>query len=219
MILIGAKIGFMQNFIKIASFVFGFLFALLFATTFAKNCLYPTFGDSLKQTFYNNMIEKPEIQALSTTEGLSEALTKMGFPSFIANSVAANVDVANIPESVSDKLSYYFAYISTVIISFLVLWIGTTIICLLLKLFVKLLRRNKAICVFDGIFGAVFLLFISYVAIEVVFLFLMLIVKYGNAEGLNQYIINDMHPGMSPFRISGFLYNHNIIGNFFSILF
>lgn len=216
-IIVGIKVGFMRNFINIASFFMGLIFAIFFASTFAKNCLYPTFGASIEQSFYNNIIENPTIAGLSTTDGLVEALESTGIPGFIARSVAANVNPESIPESIATNLSSALTNVTLTIISFFALWLGTSLLCLILKLFVKILRRNVVIRVVDSVLGVIFLNLIVYVLVEVVFLFFMLIAR-GN-DGLNQFIINDMSTDMSPFRISGWLYNNNILGNFFSLFF
>lgn len=209
-IIFGFKVGFLTKFINLANSLCGFVFSLLFCKQFSNAVIYKIWGDSMAASYTEKFRTKNP-----TITNTSEFLDALGLPSFITS----NIDVDLGIDQVYVKLGNVCASIVCAFIAFCVLFFGITIICFVLKLLVAGCRQSKIIRIMDGILGSIFYLLLTYIGICIL-LFILTFIMQGDAfEGFRLWIINDMSLNCDSFRISKFLYNNNIIGNFFKIFF
>lgn len=214
MLFIGYKKGFMEKFLNMSKVLCGFICSVLFCNSFATTLkswglFYPS--------IYNNIHGK--LTDVVTTESTKEAAAtlyqKLGFPEFLANFLAKSIDIdtASLADTVANSLSMFLM----VIIAFLLLFFGTTILFFVLKIVVNLLREVKAIKVIDGILG-IALYGVLYVAfVYVAFGVLALIIDLGFMEQAKNFLTVDMQLGNDNFRLSKYLYENNIIVNFIKL--
>ncbi len=214
--ILGYKHGFMKKFLSLANSLCGFLFSVLFCSKFSDSVIHRFFGDNFTTIFENNIKESEIYQnAITNGETGSKFLESLGLPSFIANNIPLEFDVNGVVTSVAENMSK----IVCVIISFLCLFIGTTILVFVLKLVVGVLRSNIIIRIVDGIFGILLYDILFYIGLCLVFLVISLVVSSNASEAFNQFISNDLQLQNDAFRISKYLYNNNIIGNFLRMFF
>lgn len=218
-IILGAKKGFLQKAIKIGNWVFGILFAFVFCVKFANDVLYNWFGESIKQAIYTNVMANPAFTDVTTKEEAITVLESLGIPNFIGNIILANVDATEVVSSIALNISSMATSVILIVISFLFLWLGTTIICFILKLLVKVLRTSKFIRIVDGFFGIILYIIILYLLIQVVFFVVILIYRNCNLEGFNQFVDNDILGVNASFRISKYIFETNFLANIIALLF
>ena len=198
-VVIGYTKGFLTKFISLANSLCGFVFSLLFCKRLSEGFTYKIWGDTLTEKFKNNIMAKnPDV---TSTKDL---LDKIGLPSFITNNVDINLDVNNAYYSLGKACSTFVC----VVISFFILFIGVSVLCFLLKLLVAACRQSKIIRFLDGTLGVCLLLFV-----------LTFVMQSSGLNGFQQWIINDFQLQSDKWRLSKFLYQNNLIGNFFRIFF
>ncbi len=218
-IILGAKKGFLQKAIKIGNWIFGIIFAFLFCVKFANDVLYTWFGESLKSSIYENVKNNPSFTNITTTEEALTVLESLGIPNFLGNIILANVDAASVVASIADNISNIVTSAVLIVCSFLFLWLGTTLICFVLKILVKILRTSKFIRIIDGILGVVLYIVMLYILIQIVFFVIILIYRNANLEGFNAFVDNDILGVNASFRISRYIFNTNFLANFIALLF
>ncbi len=216
---IGAKKGFLQKGIKIANWVFGVFFAFLFCVKFANDVLYGWFGENIKNTIYNNVLANEALQGITTKEEAVKVLQSLGIPNFIGEVIMQNVDTAEMVSGIASSVSTLATSALLIVISFLFLWIGTSILCFILQLLVKVLRTSKLIRILDGILGILLYLLLFYLFIQVVFFVVILIYRNANLEGFNNFVSNDILGVNASFRISKYFFETNFLANLFALLF
>lgn len=207
---IGFKVGFLTKFINLANSLCGFVFSLLFCKQFSNAVIYRIWGDDMAASYTEKFRTKNP-----TITNTKEFLDALGLPSFITS----NIDVDLGIDQVYVKLGNVCASIVCAFIAFCVLFFGITIICFILKLVVAGCRQSKLIRVIDGILGSIFYVLLTYIGICILLFILTFIMQSQGLEGFRNWVINDMCLDSDKFTISKFLYNNNIIGNFFKIFF
>ncbi len=217
--IIGAKEGFLQKGIKIANWVFGVFFAFLFCVKFANDVLYGWFGENIKNTIYNNVLSNEALQGITTKEEAVNVLQSLGIPNFIGEVIMQNVDTAEMVSGIASSVSTLATSALLIVISFLFLWIGTSILCFILQLLVKVLRTSKLIRILDGILGILLYLLLFYLFIQVVFFVVILIYRNAHLEGFNNFVSNDILGVNASFRISKYFFETNFLANLFALLF
>ena len=220
-IILGAKKGFLQKAIKIANWVFGILFAVVFCVQFANDVLYNLFGETLKTTFYNNIMSNETFKSLQTSDDYVAVLKSLGIPEFLGKIVCQNIDTTSVCESIAQNLSSCVTSACLIVISFFTLWIGTSLICLILKLLAKIMRTSLFVRIIDGILGVVLYLIMLFVIVEVVFFVVVIIYRNCNIEPFNTFIDNDVLGIIRTysFSISKYFFNNNFLANLIALLF
>ncbi len=209
-IVIGFRKGFLTKFISMANSLCGFVFSLLFCRQFSNIFTYKIWGASLADKFKENFMAKnPELQ---TGEDVLKAL---GLPSFITKNVDISLEPVKIYSSVANTCSKLIC----AVISFFILFIGISVLCFLLKLLVAACRQSRFIRFLDGLLGVVFYLILTYLGVCLVLFVLTFVMQANSFNGFQQWIINDLQLQSSKWRISKFMYENNIIGNFFNMFF
>jgi len=218
-VIIGFKKGFLLKTISIANWVFGLLFAVLFCVRFANDVLYNWFGQAIHDNFYNNIMANPKFNEITTTENGIDILKNLGIPGFIAQIVCNNASGTDIAASVANNLANFTTSIVLVVISFLILFFGTTLLCLLLKLLANILRTSKFVRVIDGILGVVLYFILYYIAIQLIFFILIIIYHKAGLQGYNTFVDFDIRGIDASFRVSRWLFDNNFLANLIGLLF
>lgn len=209
-VVIGYTKGFLTKFISLANSLCGFVFSLLFCKRLSDGFTYKIWGDTLTEKFKANIMAKnPDV---TSTKDL---LDKIGLPSFITNNIDINLDVNNAYYSLGKACATFVC----VVISFFILFIGVSVLCFLLKLLVAACRQSKIIRFLDGILGVLFYLILTYLGVCLLLFVLTFIMQSSGLNGVQQWIINDFQLQSDKWRLTKFLYQNNLIGNFFRIFF
>lgn len=225
---VGYKTGFLQQFIKIASSVFGLFTAFVFAKPLAAEIGPKWLNALIQPNIYDNVMKSDALSSIDTSQSLTSALSAsisdLGFPQFLADIIAAGVDpaaasntVEQMKDSIATGISATLTEIAVIVISFLFLLFGTTILFWILKIIVKFFRENKFIRVVDGMLGLIFSGVICILIIYVLLLVVGFLMPLDTFSEFNDFMTIDMQLGNSSFRLSKYLYNNNIIGNIIKI--
>lgn len=212
---VGFKVGFLDKFLSLSKTLCGFLFALIFCNSFASTLVdWGAFYPSIYEKIYSNISEKAGVTDLSTA---SELYEKIGFPSFIADMLAKTVsgDSGSIIDLVASNVSHFIM----VIIAFLLLFFGTTLLFFILKFIVTILRQSKFIRVCDGIFGMAFFAILFVVVIYIAGGILSLVIDLDALSDVKEFLTIDMQLGEDEFRLSKYFYEHNILVNILKLFF
>lgn len=209
---LGFRHGFLKKFLDLANSLCGFFFSILFCSSFSNGVTYKYFGNTFTNMFLGNIRESEAYQNFSNPQ---DFIHQLGVPSFIAKNIAGDFDV----EATATLVATNMSKVVCVIISFLFLFIGTTIIVFFLKLLVGALRTNKVVRVIDGTLGFCLYLILFYIGMCLVFLVVSLVVSANVSDTFNTIVINDLQLNSDKFRIAKYFYQNNIIGNFLKMFF
>lgn len=221
---VGYKVGLMSQVVKIASAICGLFTAILFAKPFAAFIGPKLLNAPIYDKIYNNVITSDQLSSLTSTssvkEGVTQTLTNLGFPGFLSSFISSGVTSGCTASSLEDLKAQIASVIATqmtsvavVVISFFLLWIGTTIVFWILKLLIHLFRANKFIRVVDGLLGIIFNAFVSIIVIYVLLLVVSVLMTIPSMTDFNTFMLTDMQLKTDSFRLSKYLYDNNIIGN------
>ena len=225
---VGYKTGFLQQFIKIASSLFGLFTAFIFAKPLAA-FIGPNWLNALIQPrVYDNVMASEALTSIdsggSTTEALTKSISDLGFPRFMADIISKSFTGPSTSDTIEQMkidiatgISATLTDILVIVISFLLLLFGTTIIFWILKIIVKFFRENKIIRIIDGTLGLVFSGVVYIFIIYLLFLVVGILIPLENMQKFNDFMTIDMQLNTDKFRLSKYLYNNNIIGNIIKI--
>jgi uncharacterized membrane protein required for colicin V production len=219
LMIVGFKKGFLLKSISLANWLFGFIFALLFCVRFANDVLYNWFGTDIEQNFYNNIMANDKFNDITSESSGVSVLEGLGIPGFVARMVSSNVSGEDIASQIAANLAAWTTNIILIVVSFLILFFGTTVICFILKLFAKLLRQSKFVRVLDGILGIFLYIVLYYIFLQIIFFVLILIYHKAGLAGYNEFIDYDIRGITAGFRLTRWLFENNILGNFIGLLF
>ena len=174
-ILIGSLVGFFKVILKIANVVCGFIFSLVFAERFSR-----FIGIFIRKPIYNHFYDKvANSKALSSVdesgdakEQLAEVLSNYGLPKMLAKFISkyySPSDASDVKHAICNSMASGITKVILTVIAFFILWIGLTIIFFILKKTIDRLRKNEGFKWFDGIMGALLMMFIFFIVIEIVF--------------------------------------------------
>lgn len=220
---IGYKIGFFKTALKIGSVISGFVFSIALCKPFSK--FLGLFFYKPLFNRYNRKVRSLEVfqkitGAENPNDALKDVLVDLNFPNKLANFIAKRVnvsDVENLQNSIANGISKIMANTILVVISFIVLLIGTAIILFIMRKFIETLRENNKFRVFDGILGIVFWLLIAFVIITIVFFILTFFSKSGGVyEFLNRDLRIESRKG---FGLGRWFYSSNILRILFNLIF
>lgn len=219
LIIIGFKNGFMEKFLSISNSVCGLIFSVLFCSKLSEAFVQKLWGESLTNRFLENIHSSDAYQEMYyNPQGF---LSSLGLPEFISK----RIDITGTVDEISSQLAGFLSNIICVIIAFLILFFGSTILVFFLKLFAKLLRQSRIIRFVDGILGVFLYSVLFYLSLCLIFLILSLVLQTTNIGWLESFANNDMNligndTGIiKGFRLSKWLYENNLIGNFFGLFF
>ena len=224
--LIMGIVGYKKGFLKKAIGLVSFFVALIVSIVFCKQ-----FAGLLKEhdIIYGGLYDKVEYK-ISSIEGIenldyapdmSETIQEATeLPKFIADFLANKITANTSSAEVISKLSTAIADVLMVVVSAILLFFIVFFGALILKLIVHILRGNAIIKCVDGIIGIVF-----YVCIFLLFVYSVFAIFKAFADKefftpVQNFLLTDMMlDNPDKFRISKYLYEHNVVYSVFEFLF
>ena len=222
-LLIGFLIGASRILIKIANWISGLLISLIFCSRFAK-----VLGVLFRKPIYNHFYKKLEasdtIQSITAeteaSDGLSGALHDLGLPKWLANFISKGYDgesVDDIADSICDTIASGITKSILLILSFVILWVGVSIIILLIKIHIDDLRDNRGFRTVDGIFGMILGAIIIFMFLQVAFYVLTLI---DSSSAVKNFLEKDLRlTTKKGFGLARWFYKKNWIKAFLDLFF
>lgn len=208
---VGYLRGFMNKAISIVGLVVIFAFSIFFCTQLAG--FFKSTG-WIYDGLYSQMAKKVdghlEVRFAVTVEkafNIHPAIATV--IAFVFGNPAKNMTV----EETADVL----AFKSTVIISFLIIFVILSIGLLVVKIFADKLRQKEAFRKIDGIFGIFLYLVLYAITLILIFFVLDLVYKYGGLEDFNHWLEVDLALNSNQFRIGKNLLVNNYLAMLINI--
>ena len=220
--IVGYKTGFLKKAIGLFSFFVALIVSLVFCKPFAG---FLTEHDIIYGGLYNKIEYKvstiENIEYLDYAPDMSEAIQETtDLPKFIADFLATKITENTSSVEVIGKVSTAIADVLMVIISAVLLFFIVFFGALILKLIVHILRGNAIIRCVDGLIGIVFCVCIFFLLVYTVFAIFKGFADKEFFAPVQNFLITDMMlENPDEFRISKYLYEHNIVYSFFEFLF
>ena len=153
---------------------------------------------------------------LDATATMNEFLRDyVGLPEFMADLFAKVLSVEGDVQTICIEISEYISNIAMNIISFLIIFVGSSVLILLLKLIANSLRKVKVVRVIDGILGATLYFTIFILFVYVAFTFIQVFMDKAWFATAKDFLIIDMQLPVNgeetPFRLSRYLYDNNVL--------
>lgn len=207
MIMLGWKSGFLLKIVEMASSLFGLIASLLLARPFSS-LLDQWFGSDIQTRLETHFSEQSPMLSNTVTEaGLRQALKELSMPEFIINWI--NIDDAT--DSIIDTIVPFFKTMILLVIAFVSLFIGSMIVFFFLKILSRMVTKIPVVKQIDKVLGALFGLFKVTVVIFILLLLLSFVLAVPGINDLIGDFVNiDMQLDSEPFRLSKWLYDHNI---------
>ena len=177
-----------------------------------KQIIYPS--------IYNPILEHLLIEAakegLEPTSTLTDFLTiALQIPQPISRLFANVLDVSGSVEEMCVGISEFVSTIAMNIISFFLIVICTSLVVLILKIITNVMRKVKIIRIIDGILGAGLYFAFFLVIVYVCFTIIQISMEYSWFSEVKNFLIIDMKLPVdgeeTPFRISRFIYENNVL--------
>jgi uncharacterized membrane protein required for colicin V production len=214
LVIVGWKTGFLLKVIKLASSLFGLIASILLAKPFST-VLDKWFGESIYlkvETYLNNQISNGGLEA--TEENIREAFSESALPKFVIDWIINKVNSQDTIQSFIDSVSPLITSLILLLIAFVTLFFGSMLLFVLLRVLAKMITSIPVIKQVDKFLGALFGLFKAAVLIFVLFFILGLVISVPAVnEAIGEFLIVDMQLNTDHFRISKWLYDHNILKN------
>ena len=224
-VIIGYKVGFLTTLLKLTSALSGIIIALCLTKPVTNLAVDAGWDSAMEEKIYTNITTSEVFIAYTEggegVNGINNLLQELGIPSFmsgfIASGIADSVNPTELARSIADGVSYVFTFI----ITFFSLLIFSSLIFLILKLVVKSVREAVGfVRVIDGILGIVFYSLIFVLIIYIAFLIISLILQGAAPDGeFAKFFAEQLHLEDDKFGVAKYLYQNNMIGNFFGLLF
>lgn len=216
-IFVGWKKGFVEKFLSLANTLCGFLFSLLFCRDFAGFLIkHNIFYGSIYDKVFTNVSNAEALQNGEATA--AELLGALGFPNNLSEFIASKMDIDST--AIAAGISSGVTKCIMVILAFIIMFFGITIICFLLKLIFKALKEGSTVLkVTDGILGIVFYFVLFFVIVDVCLFGVSILMSTSSLEGVRNFIDVDMQLSTDKFRLSKYLYDHNALAGIIGILF
>lgn len=212
MTFIGWKSGFLLKVIKLASSLFGLIASILLARPFST-VLDKWFGEGIAlkiQEFLLDRIANGDAQA--TEENIRIALQDMALPEFILDWIIEKVNTQETINAFVDTITPMLKSLILLLIAFVVLFFGSMLVFMLLKVLAKMITSIPVIKQVDKVLGAIFGLFKAAVLVYVLlFLIGLLMPVPAINDFLGGFLTIDMQLETEEFRLSKWLYDNNVL--------
>ena len=202
---IGYFRGFMNKAISIIGLIVIFAFALFFCGQLAG--FFKSTG-FIYNSIYSSMMKKVDghlaVRFAVTVEksfGIHPAIATI--IAFVFGNPAKNMTVEQTSEVLATK--------TTLVISFLIIFVTLSIGLLVLKILASTLREQKVIRRIDGVFGIILYLVLYAIGLTIVFFIIDLIYRYGGMEDFNHWLEVDLALNSNQFRIGKNLLANNYL--------
>ncbi|MFA7075134.1 MAG: CvpA family protein [Candidatus Izemoplasmatales bacterium] len=212
LIFLGWKSGFLLKIIKLASSLFGLIASLLLAKPFSM-VLDKWFGEGIYQRIEAFLIEKVANGNVNATEEIiRESLSEMAMPKFIVDWIVESASNEGAAISFIDSVTPLIKSLILLLIAFVVLFFGSMLVFLLLKILAKMVTSIPIIKQVDKVLGALFGLFKAAVLIFVLLFILGLLITIPSVNDLiGDFLTIDMQLETDSFRLSKWLYDNNVL--------
>lgn len=224
MLFIGWHFGFFNKLLKIANWFCGLIFSFIFCTKFA-DFLALFMKKPIYNYFYNKASSNTVFDSITTEEeaqaAVSGVLNDCGLPKFLAKFFSKKItidDMSSFKEQICSGIGNSISRAILIIISFIVLFIGTTIIFFILKKLVDAFRENKKFRVLDGILGVLFYAVLSFCLVTI--LMAICYALGSNTSSIYTFFNKDMRlESSSGVGIARYFYNKNLVVNLIKLIF
>lgn len=222
---IGYKVGFLTTLIKLTSTLSGIIIAICLTKPITNVVVEWGWDNAIEEKVYTNITSSEAFVAYTEggegIEGINNLLQELGLPSFISGFVASGlVDKFN-PNDIAIGISQGVSYILVFMIVFVALLLLSSIGFLILKLFIKTVRKSVGfVRVIDGIIGIAFYFLIFMLIIYIAFLIISLMLQ--SAAPDSEFVLffeEQLHLNDDTFGLAKYIYKNNMIGNFFGLIF
>ena len=209
----GYKKGFLNKALGFVSFIVAVAVAFAFCTQVASlfkdmEIIYPNIYESI----YGNVSKSDVLSNPDAT--ITDVLVSLDIPKFVAEFVADGIGEKINAQDLAVQISSYITQICMNVISFIILFVGVFVIAFLLKILAKILRGNAFVKFVDGILGVALYGSIFIVVVYAMFTILHFIIDMEWFAAVKDFLIIDMMlENPEKFRISKYIYEHNIIYN------
>jgi uncharacterized membrane protein required for colicin V production len=212
LIVLGWKSGFLLKIIKLASSLFGLIASIILARPFST-VLDKWFGEGIYtkiETYLTTRIGNGNV--LATEENIREAFEGMALPKFIVDWIVNTVNAEETIQSFINAVTPLIKSLILILIAFVVLFFGSMLVFLLLKILAKMITSLPIIKQIDKFLGAIFGLFKAAFLIYVLLFALGLLITVPAVnEFLGDFLIVDMQLDNEHFRLSKWLYDNNVL--------
>lgn len=216
-IVLGYKKGFIKKILSVVGFlaiaILGFVYCKQLASfLIEKEFIYPS--------IYNPIQER--LLAASLKEGLTADSTLVDFltvgleiPAPISELFSKVLNVSGSIEEMCMAISQYLSNIAMNVISFVMIVVGVSILVLILKIITNVMRKVKLVRIIDGTLGAALYLTFFLLLVYVCFTVIQIVMDKSWFLEAKNFLIIDMQLPVdgeeTPFRLSRFIYENNIL--------
>ena len=217
-------VGYKKGFIKKAIGFIGILVAIIIAFMFCKqlaNCFVGT--DFMYNQIYESIYDKA-ISAFTLANGeeetIKQVLINMEMPEFFAGLFAKVIGEQYDSIKIATSIALYFTDFLMTIICFFIIFVGVILLTLIFKLLATILRENAIIRFLDGILGIVFYLSVFFIILYIAFTIVRFMENADYFVKVKEFLDVDMMLNdPDKFRLSKFLYHHNVLYSLLHIFF
>ena len=222
---IGYKVGFLTTLIKLTSALSGIIIAICFTKPVTNLVVSWGWDNAIEEKVYTNIVSSEAFVAYTEggegVEGISNLLQELGLPSFISGFVASGLVDSVDPLEIASGIASGVSYVLVFMIVFVALLLFSSIGFLILKLFVKTVRKSVGfVRVLDGIIGIIFYFLIFMLIIYIAFLIVSLMLQSAPPDSdVVMFFEEQLHLNDDKFGLAKYIYKNNMIGNFFGLIF
>jgi uncharacterized membrane protein required for colicin V production len=213
---IGWKQGFLVKIVEMVRGLFGLLASIILARPFST-VLSGWFGDALTLKVYDYLLSRSAIFATSFTyenrvATVEQAFEGMNLPAFIIEGIANAINIESMQSTLVDTLTPIITNLALLVISFIILFFGSMIVFVILKLLAKVVTKLPVIKQVDQVLGVLFGL-VKITAIIFILLFILgLLMTIPAIDGaIGDFVAADMLLNEEGFRLSKWLYDNNLL--------
>ena len=222
---IGYKVGFLTTLLKLTSAFSGIIIAVCLTKPITNLVVDWGWDSAMESKIYTNITTSDVFIAYTEggegVNGINQLLQELGIPPFISGFVAAGIVDSVNPLEIAAHIADGVSYVFTFIIIFVFLLIFSSLVFLILKLIVKSVRKAVGfIRVVDGLLGIAFYSFMFVIVIYIIFLIISIILQ--GSDQTSAFVVfmhEQLHLDDEEFGIAKYLYQNNVIANFFALLF
>lgn len=220
----GYKLGFIKKVLSLVGILailgISFFYCTGLAGIFIEaDIIYP----NIYQPMVDKMLVKVGEYGLTAESTVVEFFeVGLGIPKFLANMIADSIDGIDVATSANQICELIAGHLTTMImniICFAIIAVALIIVIAILKAIANGLRELKIVRVFDGILGAVLYLALYIAGMFAIFALLDWFMTMEWFAAVKDFLVVDMQLDTESFRISKWIYEHNVLLNVFEFLF
>jgi len=211
--ILGWKHGFLVKIVEMASGIFGLLASIILARPFAT-VLDKWIGEPIGIKITEYLLSRTDLFSGTLNESnVRAAFEGMSLPTFMVDWIVRSIDFNQLTITIVDAITPLIKSLALLVISFLVLFFGSMLVFLILKLLAKMITSIPIIKQVDKILGVLFgLLKIAAIVYILLFVLALLITIPAINNLIGPFLIGDMAlQDPEQFRLSKWLYNNNIL--------